>query len=372
MSAASRGAYLALRGEVSVDRPLYRQCGVRNGPTLDPIALQAGLVGGRTTPAAAVAIGAMMQALPVREARATAHACHVLPFGQSTFQRVAETLGETWESHRADAEDHLVEQLDVPAAAASVSVAADRVSMRVLEPGDHGVHVAYRMIHVGCLTLHDSAGRPLHTLRYGRLPDTGHADLVASLRSDLDAILAQRPDLRIVTLADGAPEMQRLVDQVIAAKEVAAQLVDYWHLVEKVAAAVREVDHGVPDLLDDLVGDLLERDAGIDRIERWLTWYARIRSRTQPIHEALTYIENHRERMRYASARRAGLPIGSGQVEASCKSLVAVRMKRGGARWGPRGAQAILNLRSLALSDRWEPAMAYVLDTFVRPLREVA
>ncbi len=84
------------------------------------------------------------------------------------------------------------------------------------------------------------------------------------------------------------------------------------------------------------------------------------------MHEAITYLENHRSRMNYAAARAAGLPIGSGNVEATCKTLVQVRMKRAGARWKPSTGRHVLHLRALATSDRWGGAMELTL----RPLRK--
>ena len=62
--------------------------------------------------------------------------------------------------------------------------------------------------------------------------------------------------------------------------------------------------------------------------------------------------------MNYFELREMGMPIGSGAVEAACKTLVAQRMKQSGMRWGMRGGQAILTIRGWTQSERFDHAWA--------------
>ena len=78
----------------------------------------------------------------------------------------------------------------------------------------------------------------------------------------------------------------------------------------------------------------------------------------------LGYFRGNRHRMGYADANAKGLPIGSGVVEAACKTLVTERLKRSGMRWGPRGGQAILTLRSLVQSLGFNHAWTLLAQSY--------
>ncbi len=60
MKVEATGNYAGLHGIIDVERYLYREEGVRSGPTIDPIALRCGLVEGRMTPAAVLSLRALV------------------------------------------------------------------------------------------------------------------------------------------------------------------------------------------------------------------------------------------------------------------------------------------------------------------------
>jgi len=66
------------------------------------------------------------------------------------------------------------------------------------------------------------------------------------------------------------------------------------------------------------------------------------------------YFRGNAERMRYAEFRSQGLFVGSGVVEAGCKTIFGQRLKLSGMHWTVRGANAIIALRCYQLSGRWE------------------
>ncbi len=71
--------------------------------------------------------------------------------------------------------------------------------------------------------------------------------------------------------------------------------------------------------------------------------------------KAISYFGNHLERMDYAVYTAMGYPIGSGVVEAACKSVVKERLCGSGMKWTVSGAQEILDLRAMVKTPgRWE------------------
>jgi hypothetical protein len=373
--------YKCQAGPVAVTRSLYRPLGERNAPTVDLVTLRSGAVADGWLPGTARAMGHLLQQGTSREAKQTAERLGRLPYSRSSFERVGHEVGERFAQRRVPIEESLIRAFEVPKEARSVSVSLDRVSLPMEEPKPRGpgrpkkdapkrsIQRVFRMAYCGTVTLHDEHGEALYTLRYGCMPQGDEKALVTSMASDVLALRRKQPGLAVMALADGSPENWTLLGEALDEKSFGEVhwLIDFWHVLEKLSAAAK-VLHGdeAPGVLRRHKLRLLNSNAAAVEILDELRASGKEHVRAgdaQPVHEAMTYLENNGQRMRYAAARQLGLPIGSGAVEATCKSLVGVRMKRPGSRWKHATGEHVIQLRALSLSDRWDQAM----DLTLRP-----
>jgi hypothetical protein len=371
----SSETYLSAAGHITVTRNLYRPSG-RGSRSICPLELRAGIIGGHWTPRAARQAAYVMAHLTPGNSEALFDELGSMRPSRSSLDRLPKGLSPHWEAHRREWEAALRVQETVPGEAAVIAISVDGVMVRMKGgnrrakrdlPGKHASGpTGQKEAGCGTVVLYDAEGTRLQTVRYGRMPERKKVTLQQQLETEVTSVLAVRPDLKRVLLSDGAKDNWRLlheVDQACGpAPQPSVEIVDVYHacdhLKEGCDAAWGESTPRSKAEFERLRTLLKEADNGAERVIRVLKYHrGRARGRKRERLEAqLTYFRNQRHRMHYAEYIRNDLPIASGVVEASCKTLVTQRLKQSGMAWTLAGGQAILTLRSLIQSDRWQPA----------------
>jgi hypothetical protein len=159
---------------------------------------------------------------------------------------------------------------------------------------------------------------------------------------------------QVVVLGDGAPWIWNL-----AADQFpdAVHIVDLYHAREHLAG-VGKLAYGAETLAANgwIAARYDELDQGaVDAVVHALK---QIPSRRPAVREQvrkeIEYVDTNSLRTCYHAFRAMGLFVGSGAVEAGCKTVVGQRLKHSGMRWTVAGANAVIALRCNLLSNRWE------------------
>jgi hypothetical protein len=227
---------------------------------------------------------------------------------------------------------------------------------------------------VGCATLAfcDAKGDLISAIRFGRGPEPKKLTLKDTLRKDLAHVLANHPELRLAKITDAGGDNW----EYLATLPEGPEILDFFHATEHLASGIAAV-HGdgtfaTRHKFEELRERLLTEDDGASAVINALAYLHRKHPRMSRVGQVLRYFRKNRKRMRYAEWKRAGFMIGSGVVEAACKTLVAQRMKLSGMRWGGHGAQAILTMRGWDQSERFDEAWALVAATYHREVHVLA
>jgi hypothetical protein len=156
---------------------------------------------------------------------------------------------------------------------------------------------------------------------------------------------------QLIILGDGARWIWNLAEQRFPE---ATQIVDLYHAREHLHELAALLEFIVCDPTAWLADRLTELDNGdIEAICAAARIYDLSGPKADAVDRAVAYFETNTHRMRYAHYRNLGMFVGSGVVEAGCKTVLGARLKQSGMHWTTRGATAITTLRCQHASRAW-------------------
>ena len=161
-----------------------------------------------------------------------------------------------------------------------------------------------------------------------------------------------------IVIGDGAVWIWNIADQHFPG---AVQIVDLYHARQHLwglAALLYPHDVAAKKRWMVPMKDLLDHGR-TELLVEWLREIAAEHAGTQPalaqeIRKQADYFETNTPRMQYPAFRIQGFFVGSGVIEAGCKSIAGARLKRSGMFWTVRGANAITALRCCRFNQRFE------------------
>jgi hypothetical protein len=214
----------------------------------------------------------------------------------------------------------------------------------------------WREAMTGSISLYDKHGERLHTIYLAAAPEYGKETFFTRMQREIEHVKALYPKARFVGIADGAKSNWDFLGP-----HIDEQVLDFYHATQYLARAASAIWRNEAERqqwLDEQCHNLKHKHHAAARILRDLE--QAITTKMKPdqrkdLQDCITYFGNHLHQMRYARYIENRIPIGSGVTEAACKTLVKQRLCCSGMRWTPEGAQVVLNLRALALTQsRWE------------------
>lgn len=390
--------YYGLSGELIVERNLYSPIN-KDGHSICPLDYRAGIIEGAWTPSAAELMAFLV-------AETTPYGAEMIfkKFGgitpsRSSLDRLPRALSKRWEASREEWEQILRSRETVLRETASLAISLDGVKVP-MKDGHRSAKreqsiaqgkkpqgpAGYKEASCGTASLFDEDGKRLHTVYYGRMPESMKFTLHSQLEKEARSILAANSELNVVLLADGARDNWRILgniteklieEGILKDRSNVYEINDFYHSCEHLKV-VTDLYYGENSIksracFEELRIKLKDEEEGIGSVIRKITYF-RNRSKgkkRKSLSRELKYFRNRKNSMRYAKFQRLNIPIGSGVVEAACKTLVTQRLKRSGMRWENEGGQGVLTLRSLVQSKRWDAGWDLLSGSYKAPILTV-
>jgi hypothetical protein len=213
-----------------------------------------------------------------------------------------------------------------------------------------------REAKLGCVftqTSFDEKGRPIRDL--ASTTYVGAIETAEQFGPRISAEAVRRglqQGTATVVLGDGAPWIWNLAQTYFPD---AVHIVDLYHARQHVEAVARLAFGGSES---GKTWAAARRDELDDDVDMVITAIRQLSSTDLAVQDELRkeaeYFETNKLRMCYQHFHARGFFVGSGVVEAGCKTVIGQRLKQSGMRWTVAGANAVIALRCRLLSNRWD------------------
>ena len=280
-----------------------------------------------------------------------------IPVSGRQIQRVVQRVGmaaQAWQERGAQPGGSAVPIMYVSADGTGVPMRKEELAGRAGKQPDGSAKT--RMAYLGCVfTQHktDEKGRPVrdyesttYVSSFAPIQEFGPCLRQDAIRRGLALAL------QVVLLIDGAEGLAHMGRLCFAG---ATQIVDFYHALEHVGKVLVALLGGKehPDYKTRL-GRWARRLLN-DKVEQLIAQTRQEcagKAQAQAVEKELAYFVSNVARMQYGTFRRKGFFIGSGVIEAGCKTVIGSRCKQSGMFWGEPGAENVLALRCIHSSRR--------------------
>ncbi len=378
-----------LFGQIRLRRLGYRSTGKDGAPTLFPLVHSLGLVHG-ATPALASRVGSLFAraGMTQNHIRACLRSEYGVGWGVKKLRQFLAELAQRLKPQRQQCQvARLVELL-------TQAHASKGKHRPVLATGRDGICLgirhkkgsAFEVATTATLSVYDRKGKRLGTVYLAYAPQAEQTQMSAQLTRLVRAALAawKGPLPRLCYVTDAGKSETRYYRRVLAVMRHPVthqrlrwvRVVDYYHASQRVwtmAECLFGKGRGASSWAQKMLKWLL-LPGGVNRVLHSAAahrWRLQLRGQKKKEYQkAYRYLSRRMKYLRYAQYKAMGMPVGSGVTEAACKTVYTQRLKLSGMRWGAApsvldgmGAQTVLDLRVLLLSEVWDEAFMMSLQT---------
>jgi len=377
--------YFTCAGKIKIKRTQYKH--PVYGTTVYPLNLRAGIVCDHWTPQAAkIATLATAEMTPYSAEKLFKEIGAMIP-SKSSLDRLPKKINQRLDFHSQYLAEKIREHNPIPENATQLAVSLDGVHVAIQKlKGQrrfttdrsftktrgqtikvHEDYSRYREASCGTVSYLDKDGELLQTHYYSRMPEERKVKLKSLLEEHVKHALKERPDIKIIAIADGAKDNWTFIDETFPS---ATKILDFYHAAEHLKKAIDTIysdPQKATEAFEKQRSILRHSPRGIDKIIDHLTRHYRSKP-SDGLRCEINYFKSNRTRCNYFETANQCNPIGSGIVEAACKSLVSKRLKCSGMAWRWKGGQAILNFRSYLKSNLFDSLWVVLEEVYKQPV----